>query len=70
MSWNAGEGNEMSSMLRRQQRKIMRENQTWVPAPQAFKMLPNGGYLALHPTKGWKRVGPARLRAFGRHAGR
>lgn len=31
--------------------------------PQPYIALPDGGYMALHPTRGWRRFSAARLRA-------
>lgn len=33
--------------------------------PQVVQATPDGGYRTLHPTRGWRKVSPARLRAWG-----
>ena len=55
----------MSSMLRRIQRKAAFKTEA---APWQFRPLPDGGYVALHPTRGWKRFSGKRLAAQGRVA--
>lgn len=58
----------MSSLLRRQQRKIRRDKGTFENAPPQFRMLPDGGYVAFHPTKGARPFSARRLRAIARLA--
>ncbi len=53
----------MSSLLRRQQRKLARVNGSYETKPRAFKYHKDGSYEVLRPTKGWLRVSAARLRA-------
>lgn len=61
----------MSSLLRRQQRKFKRRSKTHIPQERPFRVHKTGreelgGYDVLTPTKGWKRVSAARLRAQAR----
>lgn len=58
----------MSSLSRRIQRKYQRSLPDYEPAPQPFRMLADGGYETLHPTRGWKRFSGKRLRAQRRMA--
>lgn len=58
----------MSSLIRRIERKWAKSRADYEPRPQQYKMLRDGGYLVLHPTKGWRRVCGARLRAGRRMA--
>lgn len=58
-------------MQRRYQRKMARlpqdaETPDRVERDRPFKMLPDGGYQVLHPTKGWMRFSARRLMAINR----
>lgn len=53
----------MSSLTRRIQRKALRKRAYHEAGTMPFKMENDGGYSALHPTRGWKRFSAARLRA-------
>lgn len=53
----------MSSLPRRMKRKRDRIAGTHKGKETPFVTLPDGGYLALSATKGWKRFSAARLRA-------
>lgn len=53
----------MSSLLRRQSRRIKRKFGNHEPKARPFIYHADGGYSVLRPTKGWLRVSPARLRA-------
>lgn len=52
----------MSSLLRTIHRRSERRRWDYEPKPQATKV-EETGCTTLHPTKGWKRVSYARLRA-------
>ncbi|MEA3036830.1 MAG: hypothetical protein QOH04_2607 [Sphingomonadales bacterium] len=58
----------MSSLLRRQQRKIKRNAGTFTNRPTAYRDAGPEGYDVLHATKGWRHVSAARLRAQARLA--
>lgn len=59
----------MSSLIRRWQRKRLRDAKTYVGPKPRFEMHPdNAGYDAWHPTKGRRRFSAARLRAQFRMA--
>lgn len=34
------------------------------PKPQVVRILKNGGWRVLHPTKGWRTVSPKRVKFF------
>lgn len=54
----------MTTMTRKIRRAAFRKNaKEWVGQEQQTVDLPNGGYMTLTPTKGWKRVSGARIRA-------
>lgn len=53
----------MSSLLRRQQRKIARAAAGYETRSRVFEYFPDGSYRVLRPTKGWRYVSAARLRA-------
>jgi hypothetical protein len=53
----------MSSLVRRQQRKIKREAGTFENAPSVYRNAGPNGYEVLRSTKGWLRISAARLRA-------
>lgn len=40
-----------------------------LPTPQVTRDNSDGGYSVYHPTRGWRRVSPKRLRAQGLMAG-
>lgn len=53
----------MSSLLRRIQRKKLRNSPDYDPKPQPTFPTGDGGYWTLRPTKGWIKISGARLRA-------
>ena len=57
----------MSSLLRRQQKRILKKIGKWEVRPRPFRIHKGSdGYDVLRPTKGWLRVSGARLRAQAR----
>ena len=52
----------MSSFVRNLQRKRNRAKPEYVARDQVTVDLPDGGYMTLHPTKGWMKVSAKRLR--------
>lgn len=54
----------MSSFTRTIQRKCARNRKDYEPASQQHRDLPCGGYLALHPTRGWRKFSGRRLLAI------
>lgn len=58
----------MPSLTRRIARKAKRRAGTYVGTDQPTRVLPDGGYVTLRPTKGWIRISGARLRAQARMA--
>ena len=57
----------MSSLTRRMQRKPLRGRADYERSPEPVKMLPGGGYLVLHATRGWRRVCAARAALWARN---
>lgn len=53
----------MSSLLRRQTRKIKRTAGSFELKERQHRTLPDGGYAVVHPTKGWRTFSAPRLRA-------
>lgn len=52
------------SISRQFRRAICRKTgKEWLGKPTPFRVHKNGGYDALHPTKGWRRISARRLRA-------
>ena len=49
-------------------RNKKRADPDYEPPAQRARPLPDGGYMVLHPTKGWRRVCAARVSAGGRMA--
>lgn len=58
----------MSSLLRRKQRKIARDNGSFENKSAQYRNAGPGGYDVCHPTKGWRHYSAARLRAQARLA--
>lgn len=54
----------MSSLVRRMQRKWKRALAEYEPNPQPTVHTEDGGYITLHPTKGWQKVSGKRVRIF------
>lgn len=50
-------------------RKILRDKGIYNRRPQYTEFDEEGGYITLHPTKGWKRVSAGRIRARQRMLG-
>lgn len=47
-------------------RAYRKSGRPWPGAETQFSSLPDGGYQALHPTKGWRSFSFARLQAQAR----
>jgi hypothetical protein len=55
------------SVQRQMRRAAARKmGKKWEGPDTSFKALPDGGYEALHPRKGWRRFSAVRLRAQAR----
>ena len=52
------------SLVRKIQRNIAnRTGQDWPSRTQYTEYSEDGGYVTLHPTKGWQRISGSRIRA-------
>lgn len=58
----------MSSFTRRLIRNQLKKTGSRKAGPRVTRMLPDGGYEVLNPTKGWQRFSAARLRAIAKLA--
>jgi hypothetical protein len=58
----------VSGFARTLQRRWARTAGSYDAPETPYRLLPDGGYAALHPTKGWRRVSGQRRRAQGRMA--
>lgn len=54
----------MASLVRRMQRKVLRDNGTDEGPPQPVIYTKDGGYLTLRPTKGWIKTSGKRVKVY------